>query len=406
MLTIKAHTACFYRSEGCLYCDTSGVSGSKFQSVQISSWETGLQTKVLLRKGYLCEDRDKWQVHPLEDVIVISPGRDNLQGRDIPEFLAQIPSEVLELAAPFQYQQLAVLRLLRYEEGRDLARHSPIIFWLLAERFCGAGPTAENELAQLVQVKRRDILKHLGYIDSKAAIKLLAKVRLSSFDQRAFEAFKKILSITVILEELRHCPSITENELFAVNICPSLLARPFLKKHLANEFASRKSISSVWDMYRDTVRLARALRQRGFTGALRAFKQVQQLQRLHDRLADELNQKDFEGQVRKLEVKFGKVLPKPVFPATEKIVPIRTVRDLVMESRDMQHCVSTYVEKNIQGKCSIYRVLGHERGTVEIDTSGTSPVVAQVRLFRNGVPDGETFAMVNKWFETNQEKKA
>jgi len=71
----------------------------------------------------------------------------------------------------------------------------------------------------------------------------------------------------------------------------------------------------------------------------------------------------------------------------------------------MQHCVASYAERIVRGKCSIYKILTPERATMEIDTSDFQPKISQVKLYKNGKPNQQTFEAVENWFSANLERR-
>jgi len=91
---IKPFNVLYHRSEGCLYYTYPSIFNSKFEKVKIKTWEENLQSRVLDNKG--------WRTFTPQDLVLIVHDKKNLVGRDIIEFLEQVPLEIQELATPYQ----------------------------------------------------------------------------------------------------------------------------------------------------------------------------------------------------------------------------------------------------------------------------------------------------------------
>ena len=385
-MKISASNVLYSEHKDCLYI--SGLRDRTFSFV-VSGWDKGLQVKVR-------QDED-WAISTPPELVLISSGKKNLIGKDITEFIASVPSSIQDIAARYQYQQIPVMRLLKYPGAQELAIHSPLIFWLLAEKDSNLDAEENKILVELLWAKRESILNYLGYNDSKSTCKLLAKVDVPSLDRDTLLGIKKILTDLSILNDLRHFQKITPVHLETVLLCPALLKYSFFKNSLAAGVFLRRSVPDMYHIYKDTVRLARILRRRGFSQSIRAFKTSNQLKRYHDRLADEVNSLEFPGLVRSLEVKYGRYLPEPIIPPNKDIVPITTFFELVKEARDMKNCLVSYTDKIMKRKSVIYKILKPERGTIELEVSQDLPRIAQIRLFRNGDPSFKTKEAVEQW---------
>ena len=89
------------------------------------------------------------------------------------------------------------------------------------------------------------------------------------------------------------------------------------------------------------------------------------LQRLHDRLVAELNEKDTKILVRDVS---GNLVPflKPPLEGNDKIFPIADQLELLREGKEMRHCISSYLNSVIAGEYFVYQMLEPQRLTIGI----------------------------------------
>ena len=80
---------------------------------------------------------------------------------------------------------------------------------------------------------------------------------------------------------------------------------------------------------------------------------IQALRRLHDDLqADMANYLDFslrldnDGEVRRL--------PPPPIPGADGIYPLQSQQEIIEEGEEMNHCISTYIDRVLRGELFVY----------------------------------------------------
>ena len=127
-MEISASAVAYSESEGCLYFDSSKclVKYRNPKIFKISRWDDALQCFVQKSK----KSPEKWERNTPSDLVLISPKRKNIKGRDINNFFSSVPIEVQNVASKYIYHQIPVLRFLRHEGALELANHSPVIAWL------------------------------------------------------------------------------------------------------------------------------------------------------------------------------------------------------------------------------------------------------------------------------------
>ncbi len=394
MRVVRESTVFYSELSDCIYISEYGF---KFY-IKITRWSRGLVAKVM--------HDDQWRYETPPDVVLIAPKLDNIKRERLSSFVSDIPEQARKIAARYQYHQLAVLRLLAYPNADELAEGSPVLFWLLAGTTCRHTPLPDQEIRSLLALRRKDILARLGYIGTQSSVRMLNKINLSIFSETAYSSIVKMVTIPSLAKAMRHYKIITDCIILAVSICPSIIGMKFFKnEYTKDNNMDREKTRQICVVYRDTLRLARLVRRKGFSKGVRRFKTKEEITRYHERLIRKVNMAMSPAKIKQYEERYGRYLPEPVFAGNKEIVPIRTIRDLVIEGIAMNHCVATYVEKILKGQCTIYKVLSPERATLEVETIESVPRIAQIRLANNAPPGRETFMAVEKWLHERLEQK-
>ncbi|MBX2873662.1 MAG: PcfJ domain-containing protein [Saprospiraceae bacterium] len=84
-----------------------------------------------------------------------------------------------------------------------------------------------------------------------------------------------------------------------------------------------------------------------------------------------------------------------------QIIELRTYKDLCIEGKRLRHCVATYVEDCVEGRCSIWSLRKHvgeeeEQSFVTIEV-GTEEYIEQALGKHNAKPRPEHFSVIKKW---------
>ena len=113
-----------------------------------------------------------------------------------------------------------------------------------------------------------------------------------------------------------------------------------------------------------------------------------------------MNSKKLYAMVKK----YGKKLPPPPLPGTDKIQPIDSVRELLLEGQIMHHCVGSYIENVLSGDWYIYRIMEPERATLGIllDDMAGIWAVAQLKSYSNSTPSADVVELVYEWLVERQ----
>ena len=97
--------------------------------------------------------------------------------------------------------------------------------------------------------------------------------------------------------------------------------------------------------------------------ALQQCASINALNRLHDRLVVDLNQRRGRELIRD-ERGQTKSLPRPPIPEGENIEPVDSQMDLIQEGKEMHHCIASHLRSVVDGKFAVYRMTAPERLTI------------------------------------------
>ncbi len=96
-------------------------------------------------------------------------------------------------------------------------------------------------------------------------------------------------------------------------------------------------------------------------------------------------------------LKTGELFPSPPVSGTKNILYIRFKNELVLEGKEMDHCVASYYSRIIKGNYFVYRILCPQRATVGIYSRSGKLEIDQIRLQGNQIPSQATQQAVLTW---------
>ncbi len=379
-----------------LYCTRDTLEGGAFK---IIPWDAGLDIFHWCGEWLPCFE-------PPQLTLIASDKR-NLVNYGMACFTASFPETCLDVAAPFQFAQLTVLRILRrFPEAIDLARHAPVLFWLLACSQCNSNIFEQPEWRRLFNLKQRQILDFLGYPASKSMVRFLKKVRLQEYQATDIELIHRILGSRVLLKMMRHFPVISRAHLKIAVKYPALLQCAFLRNRLLRNDVKEHSVDPIAELFMDTLRLARVAEKKNAYAAIKQKKTLTSLLEMHDSLlgnvmyTDRAWDKTAKYMTAVFEERYGPYFPYPPIPGGDGIEPVTTLAALKKEGEIMCHCVFTHAGAIYRGKRYVYRVLKPERATLEVDLTTSPPRILQISLVHNARPGEETLKRVRAWFSS------
>ena len=391
----------------------------KNELFRLSSWELGLEISR----------SDGWNWNPIYDDPYMVVFGDNRKLSDSPyvswyrrdmsvshdvwlHFRRTVPEEVQKIVGQqFRYSQIHLLKALRHcPELIGMVRSCPALFWLIVEQNSDVNILNSWNFTRLVRSKRKEILKRLGYVGSKSAVKLLSKIEIDCFKDEDLFHLKDIIGSEEKISLLRHYEELSTTHLYAAANHPDLLKYTFIRKALSRKDISLTAFKHLASLSEDTRNMAEMLQKEHVDDFFKTISNPQQLERCHDSFAIELH--NAEISVRLLEElvqKYGKeTFPKlPVGSlGSETLQPICSLTALTQEAEEMENCLLSWAHRIYEGRAFCYQILKPERGTVGIDLTTGVPQIAEIRLKKNGTPSPATVHAVEEWLESMKEAQS
>lgn len=305
------------------------------------------------------------------------------------DFLAHFPERVLALAgAPPERHWHLITLLARVPGADELAEGNLALAHAMASSWVFR-PRSESQpfrsARRVVRRRRPQIAEWLGFPARPAVVRVLAKVRPSALTVRGLLYLRRTLCSEPIPKALLHLPSLDRCAL-------RIVTDPQLVSHVTHSFLddansdpTEAGLERVAYMLDDILRMAGELGQR--LGPLRS---VSELRRVHDELAESLNRSANEELA-------STIIPPPPVAGTDEIVPLASAAEILVEGREMHHCVASYIRRVAAGQVYVYRVLAPERATLSLRSDRDGWELDQLQGPGNAAVQHETVQQVQAW---------
>lgn len=244
-----------------------------------------------------------------------------------------------------------------------------------------------QDILEISQKKRKEILAACGIAGDKLVQRVLSKLSIKMFGMRDYQCLinfnwaysGKLLShINYVDMKLLH---------FISQKLEFSKARFLLQYHSLWNWSNFKLIIN------DSESMARRLAITNITDQINRCKNLNELNRLHDRLIEQLNRRSIKDMPL---IEF----PEPPIEGNESIIPIRNNIELMIEGKKQRHCVASYENAVMDGVYYVYRLLEPERATVGLNIrSDDSVFVNQIKLVCNGTASNETKQVIADWIK-------
>ena len=268
---------------------------------------------------------------------------------------------------------------------KDLLLINPILLWGLCE-YGFLNDLTVDEIEALTRLKQRDLAKYLKLEGTRQQVRLLKRMSGVSRTKDELRSYIRLLKHQEVCNYLSHTRGALEQDLKLLTKHPWLAACP------ARALIPLLSEQEHWIMFRDILRMLDNI------SALQQCTSINALNRLHDRLVVDLNQRGGRELIRD-ERGQPKSLPRPPIPAGENIVPINSQMDLIQEGKEMHHCIASHLRSVVDGKFAVYRMTAPERLTIEVLVMGDGQCfLKEVRGKYNKLPSQKSMEIVERWF--------
>lgn len=423
--------------------------------IRLSDWHSGLRCQRLVSDRW-CEEHGDPGLPLLElaDHELVDRIRDGLAWKPrhaLEQYLARIPAAIFAAVRPFSWRQFVVLRMAAAapREAAQMLHDNPSLLWLTADR------VADRELPRdrtppLLRMPRRELLGWAADCPSARAVRLLSRIRYNHYRYTAQKcsSLRELVARDDIVRNLAQETSLPEPFIRWVDRAPSVYALPLavdiLRRYRPddNPSALRRFVLRLNTRIRECRRYAGQLELPWVERRLKQCRSPARLERLHcrlrtryeetadimrlcvqlgrrqpplaelgargdrtvtrlhNRLAAEMSRVEASRYVEQLVARYGtSAFPPPPLPGRADIVPVTTAEELLAEGREMSHCVGSYADDIMAGRCYIYRVLRPQRATLQLVLGEGGPRMGMLRLAHNHHPSEETEAAVRRWIE-------
>jgi hypothetical protein len=397
------------QSTSCRYDATAGIlsigpwDGPRFA---ITSWERGFE--------FYCYDENLAMLKPCDTcdppLSIMLDGEYPDLDYTVSEFLHEIPYEFRSAVQQFKCRRAPLLKLLEMEpRALELVVSNPALAAVLVNRV-RYGKLNFVEAAALTKKRRREIAGACGCEPSERAVRFLGKIRETGWEESDISIFSKLAANPDMITTLSFLPVLPLFLLRMIEKWPSLVHCAFFRKDQAfikqlQDLAGNEYLENLYAMRCDLLRIARYIEYADIDSRLQRINAASSIKKLHDSCVQKLNYclRDTRERERLESLYESMILPEPIIPGNDTIVPIETLNQLFEEGQLMNNCVASYAEDLKHGGCTIYRVLQPERCTLllEHDESG-SVEIGEIELAHNIPPAPKTIALVNEWIDEHR----
>lgn len=262
-------------------------------------------------------------------------------------------------------------------------------------------PTGESSktedpglIPKLLRTKRQLVCALLGFRKSETMVRILRKITPEACSVPLLMRLRRNLDNDALLKVLKHLPVIDEGALY---LAAYWRWGEFITLPLFNEMVALRSKGMDAELFRLMSDTTGMDIQVGLVEKLP--RSIAELQRLHDKLVEEITDAPDENLEWMLNMQF----PPPPIPGNGKILPIETPAMLIEEGRVMHHCVAMMGYDIKEGATYIYRILEPERATLAIDSFMGGWSIGELRAAYNANVRGETLCMVQDWLHRKQQ---
>ena len=400
--------------EGFLEVDTS--RGLFESAARIMPWSRGFDTYEI-RHNRAIEQ-------PLWSLQLFHPCADRRPQVVVDRFFSDIPDDIRDRVRRYRFGQCTMLRwLARYPAAQDLCDANPNLFWLLTVALYDSS-LDETEIPGLLQQRQTALLDRVIRPARRSLLRLLHRLEIESGDLKEARAVIRALQKPHILKIVAHLESVPTGLLKALCDNPELSWSPVVRL-LAEEFKSPqctplKMSRHLSDTLEDIRRMGEVLGIHNSDPDIERCNSIEKLERLRDSWVDRVNRRHglwlrggdddwledatlrswlgMSKQEVRQYAEHNWTFPRPPLAETAEIRAIRSVHELIAESRIQKNCVATYAPAIREGEVFIYKVLRPHRATLELKLRGGAWVRGDLRLSCNRIPGPEVERVVSEWF--------
>lgn len=344
------------------------------------------------------------------------------------QWQCRIPEEIRDLMEKINYRQLEMLRLLTLSQfSIDLMKSAPALLWLIADAMV-AGKIGIETALKMTGVKRKNILASIMDGNVSGEQRFVERVRPVKGGFPELDNIKRVLQSDKA-GYFAGYKIIPANLLEFIVHNPNLIVSCVVRNSAHAAYLSTAKFNEIILLLFDTLQLGESIRIPNCEKTVASRPDEKSLQTLHDNWVKRSQKVSAIARAMKYlpedeKAKLGSIkksgiiseeeilakvyFPKPPLPGDDSIIPITNFADLVKESKEMNHCVSSYLDRIMNGNCYIYRVLKPERATLELHLNGKMrkrTSIAQLQGRSNIGAQYETRERVQLWLKNAKRRQ-
>lgn len=375
----------------CFRDDGSGVLyfeglESKELEFAITPWQKGLE--LYKKVGF------DWveELLPPEISLIPSKGMNKFHP-EITRFVQDIPQSIASVAGQFRLRQLAFLRAVKISKiARELQTESPILLWKLVN-YLSTNSMPVERINSFQRMKRLEIIEMIYGQFPKSLLRsmdrFLRKITVHNADSIDMTMIDIAVKSSKTLKKMGSLDTISSKMLERLLSHPEYLSCPWVFK--CSEIGH--PWEEVYRVWKDALLAAQLLHIPNARKTLKQCKDIWELHSIHDQWTYDVSE-----HIALLEGD-NKPFPDPPIPGTPGIIPIKKPSELVLEGREMAHCVFIHSQAIYSGYIYVYRILNPVRGTLMLQNKVGLWDIEEFRLSRNQSPSKESWDCVKDWYE-------
>jgi len=348
----------------------------------VHGWEFGLKVECVVHGR--CEDLpDKdllaWVLESVDPVIK--------------QWRETIPKVMLvnTLALPSCWLSLLSLSS-EHNDVAQLLEANPLLLWLYYSRVMLATGGGVAEFLCGMRLKRREMLRAIGFEGSEFQVRLLEKAKAQPM---TVVATVQLLEMDRRSELAKYFAHVETVSLTALNV---LRRYPALSKGKIHQILEQFNYGHNCKLLVDVHKMEGVSSDR-----ILNCSSISALSVLHDK---DLLEKTRRELVSILGTEEQIALPRPPLPEIDEIEAIKTVADLSQEAGYMGNCIWTYLPRILAGQYYVYHMNYPEHLTIGLAIARTGEITLdEIKSFGNKEPQSpEAMTIVRAWLKRSLAK--
>ena len=304
-------------------------------------------------------------------------------------WIETIPQEIMGLMDEYEtkYPELTFF-LLYYISTNNNALELFInnkIFTFILFRYAISNNIKLTDIVDVTSCKLQNILEFCDLPSSKSAVKFLQKIDFDIYDQEQYLLLRYVL-VTGFYRKFSHLDKIKY-----IVIKLLILSPYFYKLAIHDVNISELEFNNIKYLFRDITRMATVLGIFNIDNLIFGCKSISNLTKVHDKLTEKINLIKPNDEIK---IHYN----DPPIKGNENIVPITTLKELIVEGACQCNCVKNYNDRILSGEYYIYKVLSPERSTLGLEKCGFNHFkIDQIKGKLNRKVSVETEKIVFDW---------